>query len=1147
MKSSKLVVLLLTLLLVAAWAGQSWADISNAAVLFLRIAPGARAAGMGEAYVAIADDATATHWNPAGLGNYPLSGSWIEAEIPAEYRPIRALATIRKGSGRGYEAYETWAVTPKGLVRFDSNEWHAFEKFQAKTTQTVESIVSSYFDVSDEKKLAEIIRNVARANNDSSLAFLTGLRDSILAAVPEDYSSLESISGGLDSLLICYDLCRLNWNKVFEAEKLLERGLKDSVLTETETDRIDFAVEKAKNRFIPETLRVPYSAYLTEKLISIASGGDFLVVSTSDGVVTYNGKNWRSFTVANGLPSGNILSLCSTGKSVLIGTDSGIVRYSGLDFASLAGSEQLPEGSVTAMGAQGLSNIWIVLNNDLYHFDGTTWSNSAPYAVAIDDTPETIAARFSLRGTVDETQKYIARFEALNRETPPLPVPVDSGSAEAVLPPADTASAVEDTTGGVDATDAEGTDITPEETLADEPESTDTTLIVVDEAGLSDTSGAPLVLTPGTVVQVPYVAEIRGAVRTIYTDLSGNVWLGTDNGVLVYDGSGWKSHGTGTTNHLTSVAGGPDTKIFAFGDGGTMLRYDDPSWSGTPFDEAMTFGDVWGSPGGDIVAVSSGGGIMRYDGDNWSEMTSGSTSDLFAVWGTSDSNIFAVGADGAILRYDGTAWAAMNSGTAASLFGVWGEPAGGAFAVGAGGIILSYDGSNWNTLSSGIATDLHAVWGNSFNDVYAVGNGGMVLHWDGTAWGLMASGTEQTLRAVWGSSANHVVAVGDDETIVEYDGTQWQSTTSESSLDLHDVWGSSAEDVFAVGEHGTILHYDGEQWRLQSSGRRVNNIDARSDRVFLATDGGVVEYDGREWRRVEVRGMERANALSAMIVDGELWLASDKKVVMGVSGQKELAFMHVKWLPELADDLYYEFLSFVNDFEGWGTLGGNVTFISYGTFSRTAEDSPEVVGEFDSFDIAFTVSYGTSLTRKLKGGVSAKFIYSRLADLGAGEELGQGTSTGFAVDFGLLYKMTDRLNWGLAITNIGPKMAYIDAAQADDLPRNFAFGFAYKLLRSDYYQFLVTSEINKILVGLDDGFSEELKQLIINSGVEFLYADIFALRGGYIYDEEGNVKTLTLGVGLTLLSKFKFDFAYIPSNSSSALANTLRVSIAVMP
>ncbi|MDP6019330.1 MAG: PorV/PorQ family protein, partial [Candidatus Latescibacteria bacterium] len=40
---------------------------SRAAVLFLLIEPGARASGMGESYVAIADDATASYFNPAAL------------------------------------------------------------------------------------------------------------------------------------------------------------------------------------------------------------------------------------------------------------------------------------------------------------------------------------------------------------------------------------------------------------------------------------------------------------------------------------------------------------------------------------------------------------------------------------------------------------------------------------------------------------------------------------------------------------------------------------------------------------------------------------------------------------------------------------------------------------------------------------------------------------------------------------------------------------------------------------------------------------------------------------------------------------------------------------------------------------------------
>ena len=39
---------------------------SEAGAIFLLIAPGARAGGMGEAQVAVANDAYASYWNPAG-------------------------------------------------------------------------------------------------------------------------------------------------------------------------------------------------------------------------------------------------------------------------------------------------------------------------------------------------------------------------------------------------------------------------------------------------------------------------------------------------------------------------------------------------------------------------------------------------------------------------------------------------------------------------------------------------------------------------------------------------------------------------------------------------------------------------------------------------------------------------------------------------------------------------------------------------------------------------------------------------------------------------------------------------------------------------------------------------------------------------
>lgn len=63
----KLAILLIMIASIAcAWHGSALA-ISEGGAIFLLIRPGARACGMGSAFVAVADDASATYFNPAGL------------------------------------------------------------------------------------------------------------------------------------------------------------------------------------------------------------------------------------------------------------------------------------------------------------------------------------------------------------------------------------------------------------------------------------------------------------------------------------------------------------------------------------------------------------------------------------------------------------------------------------------------------------------------------------------------------------------------------------------------------------------------------------------------------------------------------------------------------------------------------------------------------------------------------------------------------------------------------------------------------------------------------------------------------------------------------------------------------------------------
>ena len=897
------------LILGLSMAGDAVADISNAAVLFLRIAPGSRAAGMGEAYVAIADDATATHWNPAGLGNYPLSDTWIEAGIPEAYRPLRGFAPLSTGGDHNYLDYDIWAITPQGLIRYDNKKWQAEEVFGTRTDETVTQKVQTYFQVTDDARLASMVDRVAESNNAGTLEELTALRDQVAAAFPADYDRFEAISQDLDSLLASFRLCRVNWDKVREVRERLSEGMKDSTLTDTECDRIAVALERSRNRYLPEDLRIPYSALFDAEPTSVASNGEILLVGSADGLARFNGKNWVFVTQEDGQSLTGVTSLQTIGGSIIVGTNTGIGVFRGLTVSPLSGdSAGMPSGSIEAIGGNALTELYAVVNDDLYRFNGMAWTNATSYTVAIDDTLEKIAERYSIYGTVADRDRFIEKYKSIQATHPvqpsvsPAPTAADSTS--------DTVAAVDTTITAVDTT------ITAVDT---------TTAVTTAAAGIP---GVDSPLTPGAQIHVPLASSVKGQVRTIFVDVAQRVWLGTDLGVVYFDGQRWIM--PGYTEHA---------------------------------------------------------------------IVPGETLDSLAA------------------------------------------------------------------RRSGLSEEQQVAY-----------------------------------RALL--------------------------------ADINDTDGNELVEGTSVKVYSN------------PAAQPVNEISGDGKTVFVATQAGLIEFDGRNWSRTGLRGLTRDNIVGLRLLGNESWIAGDTRLVVKGRGRSEISLMHVNWLPELASDLYYEFLAVTSN-NDWGTIGGSITFISYGEFLRTGETG-EVLGQFESYDIAAAVSYGTSLTSKLKGGITAKIIHSRLSPQGAGVEQGSGTATGLAVDLGMLYNMSSRLTLGAAVTNLGPEMTYIDAAQSDDLPRNLAIGFAYKLLRSDYTSFIITAELNKLLVGLNKSPKAELAESIFNTGAEFTYANLFSARAGYIYDKEGEIKTPTLGFGLSPFTWGEFDFAYIPSQKDFSLANTLRISLRII-
>ncbi len=192
---------------------------------------------------------------------------------------------------------------------------------------------------------------------------------------------------------------------------------------------------------------------------------------------------------------------------------------------------------------------------------------------------------------------------------------------------------------------------------------------------------------------------------------------------------------------------------------------------------------------------------------------------------------------------------------------------------------------------------------------------------------------------------------------------------------------------------------------------------------------------------------------------------------------------------------------------------------------------------------------------------------------------------------------------GINISNIGSKMSYTSAAERDFIPINLRMGPSLKLLLDDYNSLTFTIDANKLLVpttpvyledenglvtdpngnfvvasgrdpnvgvasGMFGSFTdapgnvtifengdvdvekgsvtrEELREINLATGIEYWYADQFALRGGYFYEHptKGARKFYTLGAGVKY-NVFSFDFSYlIAAQNQNPLANTLRFTL----
>lgn len=288
------------------------------------------------------------------------------------------------------------------------------------------------------------------------------------------------------------------------------------------------------------------------------------------------------------------------------------------------------------------------------------------------------------------------------------------------------------------------------------------------------------------------------------------------------------------------------------------------------------------------------------------------------------------------------------------------------------------------------------------------------------------------------------------------------------------------------------------------------------------------------------------------------------------------------WLRNIASDINLGYLSGYYKLDDNSTLGTSLRYFSLGKIQLTDANQQDL-GTFSPSEFAVDATYARRFGESFSLGTSVRYIYSNLS---AGQfTVGQQAKAGksLAVDISAFVKKPTYLfgydailSAGAYISNIGTKMNYTDGGDDYFLPTNLKIGGASTFIIDDANEITLALDFNKLMVptqpiyntdgtiqsGKDPnrsvpsgifgsfsdapgGFSEEIKEINIASGLEYLYNKKFALRAGYFYEngQKGNRRYFTAGTGIKYES-LNLDFSYLLANpKTSPLANTLRFTL----
>ncbi len=210
-------------------------------------------------------------------------------------------------------------------------------------------------------------------------------------------------------------------------------------------------------------------------------------------------------------------------------------------------------------------------------------------------------------------------------------------------------------------------------------------------------------------------------------------------------------------------------------------------------------------------------------------------------------------------------------------------------------------------------------------------------------------------------------------------------------------------------------------------------------------------------------------------------------------------------------------LSFAQNIDGIGNIGGGVTYINYGSFTRTDENLNEL-GTFEAKELAIIAGIAAHYDKEILFGANIKYIYSSIAEY---------SSSALAFDLGFLYDVSSQnLSIGVSVLNLGTQLnRYMGTAEL--LPLDIKFGITK---RPEHLPINLNLDFHR-LNEKGDKFWDRFSAFTV--GAEILMSESLRLRAGYNNKQRKDFKTgtsagiagISMGAGI-IVKNYQFDYSF---------------------